>query len=266
MARRSCKDNVCNVKEFLDMLLVDEDSDEEDFEESEPKLQETEQESDIENDEQEIEDHDTELSSLQNEDFLGTDGPSVPQQSQVSSRDGTIWNKEPPSTIGRQGKRNIISTKPGTKRFILARVNDEKDVFQELWGHQNFENVMHFTLAEAQRQEDEAFSLSKNELTAFFGLCILRGVLKGRDEPLFNFWNEEYGRPIFRETMSRNKFKSILRYIRFDDKNSRSLRRQTDKFAAIRDLWNSVMDNCQKSFFPNPNVTVDEQLFPCRAR
>ena len=73
----------------------------------------------------------------------------MPQQSHVFSRYGTIWNKEPPCTTERQGKRNILSTKPGTKRFILARVNDKKDVFQELYGHQNFENVMHFTLAEA---------------------------------------------------------------------------------------------------------------------
>ena len=244
------------------MLCVDEDSDEEDFAESQSKLQE--QESDRENHEQESEDLDTELSSLPpNEDLQR---PSVPQQSQVFSRDGTIWNKEPPCTTGRQGKRNILSAKPGTKRFILACVNDEKDKFQELWGHQNFENVMHFTLAETRREGDEAFSLSKDEFTAFFGLCILRDVLKGKDEPLFNFWDEEYGHLIFRETMSRNKFKSILRYIRFNDKNSRSLRRQTNKFAAIRELWDSVMDNCQKSYFPGANVTIDDQLFQCRAR
>ena len=173
----------------------------------------------------------------------------MPQQSQVFSRYRTIWNKEPPCTTGRQGKRNILSTKPGTNRFILARVNDEKDVFQELWGHQNFENVMHFTLAKARREGDEAFSLCKGEFTAFFGLYILRDVLKGRDEPLFNFRDEEYGRLIFREAMSRNKFQSILRHIGFDDKNSQSLRRLTDKFAAIRELWDSVMDNCQKSYF-----------------
>ena len=125
---------------------------------------------------------------------------------------------------------------------------------------------MHFTLAEAQREEDEAFPLSKDEFTAFFGLYILCGVLKGRDEPLFNFWDEEYGRLIFRKTMSKNKFQSMLRYIRFDDKNSRSLRRQTDKFATIRELWDSVMDNCQKSYFPGANVTINEQLFGCRAR
>ena len=148
----------------------------------------------------------------------------MPQQSQVFSRYGTIWNKGPPCT-GRQGKRNILSTKPGTKRFMLARVNDEKDVFQELWEHQNFENVTHFTLAEARREEDEAFFLSKDEFTAFFGLYILRGVLKGRDEPLFNFWDKEYGHLIFQKTMSKNNIQSIPRYIRFDDKNSRSLRR-----------------------------------------
>ena len=171
------------------MLRVDEDSDEENFAESLPKIQE--QESDRENDEQELEDLDTKLSSLSpNQDLQR---PSVPQQSQVFSRDGTIWNKKPPCTTGRQGKRNILNTKSSTKRFILTRVNDEKDVFQELWENQNFENVMHCTLAEALREGDEAFSLSQDEFTAFFGLCVLRGVLKGRDEPLLNFWDEEYG-------------------------------------------------------------------------
>ena len=42
---------------------------------------------------------------------------------------------------------------------------------------------MHFTLAEVRRERDEAFFLSKDEFTASFGLYILRGVLKERDEP-----------------------------------------------------------------------------------
>ena len=59
MAKKSGEGKVYNnVKEVLDMLRVDEDSGEEDFEESQPKLQE--QESDRENDEQELEDLDTE--------------------------------------------------------------------------------------------------------------------------------------------------------------------------------------------------------------
>ena len=59
MAKKSGEGKVYNnVKEVLDMLRVDEDAGEEDFEESQPKLQE--QESDRENDEQELEDLDTE--------------------------------------------------------------------------------------------------------------------------------------------------------------------------------------------------------------
>ena len=59
MAKKSGEGKVYNnVKEVLDMLRVDEDSGEEDFEESQPKLQE--QESDRENDEQKLEDLDTE--------------------------------------------------------------------------------------------------------------------------------------------------------------------------------------------------------------
>ena len=59
MAKKSGEGKVYdNVKEVLDMLRVEEDSGEEDFEESQPKLQE--QESDRENDEQELEDLDTE--------------------------------------------------------------------------------------------------------------------------------------------------------------------------------------------------------------
>ena len=59
MAKKSGEGKLYNnVKEVLDMLRVDKDSGEEDFEESQPKLQE--QESDRENDEQELEDPDTE--------------------------------------------------------------------------------------------------------------------------------------------------------------------------------------------------------------
>ena len=55
MAKKSGEGKMYNnVKEVLDMLRIDEDSGEEDFEESQPKLQE--QESDRENDEQELED------------------------------------------------------------------------------------------------------------------------------------------------------------------------------------------------------------------
>ena len=115
--------------------------------------------------------------------------PTFPNREQMVSRDGTIWVPEFPPQNGRTSKRNIIQTRPDTKQFFLARVDNAKDVFQELWGHRNIDHIMKFTIAEARRQGDSNFSLRNKELEAFFGLCLLQGVLKGRDEPLTNFWD-----------------------------------------------------------------------------
>ena len=43
-------------------------------------------------------------------------------------------------------------------------------------------------------------------------------------------------------------------------------RRENDKYAPIRELWETVMNNVQKSFIPKDKVTTDKQLFPCRSR
>ena len=58
----------------------------------------------------------------------------------------------------------------------------------------------------------------------------------------------------------------ILRFIRIDDKRTRPRRRENDKYASIRDLWETVMNNVEKRFFPLDEVTIDEQLFPYRSR
>ena len=117
MANKFGKGNeYSNVKEVLDMLRFDEDSDEEDFAEPEPKLPE--QESDRQNVGQELEDRDTELSSLPPNENLQR--PSVPQQSYVFSRDGKIWNREPPCTVQQNVKE---------KKMLLVRNQALSDLY-----------------------------------------------------------------------------------------------------------------------------------------
>ena len=164
-----------------------------------------------------------------------------------------------------EGAKYPPSTR-GTKRFIRARVDTAPDIFFELFGQQSFSMIQERTLEEAKLQNDDEFQLSINELYAFVGLCIVRGVIKGRNEPLHSFWNTDYGRRIFTKTMSRNKFMKILRFIRFDDKRTRPRRRENDKYAPIRDLLETAMNNAEKSFFPYGGVTIDEQQFPCRSK
>lgn len=66
--------------------------------------------------------------------------------------------------------------------------------------------------------------------------------------------------------MGRNRFQRILQYLRFDDKSTRTARREKDKLAAIRDLWEILNNNLLKYYLPGLNLTVDEQLVPFRDR
>ena len=74
------------------------------------------------------------------------------------------------------------------------------------------------------------------------------------------------GIDIFKNTFPRKRFLSIMKYLRFDEKNRRRERLQTDKFSLASQVWEPFISNCQKAFNPGQNLTIDEQLLPCKAR
>jgi len=74
------------------------------------------------------------------------------------------------------------------------------------------------------------------------------------------------GTSFFPDTMSRNRFREILRYLRFDLKRTRSRRLQSDKFAMVSEEWQSFIDNYFLCYRPGQNLTADEQIFPSKAR
>lgn len=60
--------------------------------------------------------------------------------------------------------------------------------------------------------------------------------------------------------MGLNTFKSILRHLRFNDKDTSSVRHSCDKFAAIREIFDLVVKKLKKSYSSSERLTVDEQL------
>ncbi|KAL2735739.1 piggyBac transposable element-derived protein 4-like [Vespula squamosa] len=85
----------------------------------------------------------------------------------------------------------------------------------------------------------------------------LRVVYQARNLSISHLWNSKWGLPFFCQTMGRNTFIEILKFLRFDEKTQRSKRLKTDKFALISHVWNR-----QNNYKLNMNLTVDEQLFP----
>ncbi|KAM7388964.1 hypothetical protein PAMP_022965 [Pampus punctatissimus] len=66
--------------------------------------------------------------------------------------------------------------------------------------------------------------------------------------------------------MSRNRYREIMRYLRFDQKDTRRTRLSQDKFALVSEVWDRLIQNSLASYKPGAEITVDEQLFPTKSR
>ena len=93
-----------------------------------------------------------------------------------------------------------------------------------------------------------------------------RGVAGSNDLSCHTLWTENWGVPLCKKAMSRNRFSEILRFLRFDTKSDRSQRLKTVKFALFLVVWNRFIDKCISCYTPGAFITVDEQLFPSKCR
>ena len=203
------------------------------------------------------------------------DEPSAPRKrcrtddagdAAYAGKDGTMWVKNP-AHQGRSNSANVFRVPKGPPAHV-KQLTTEAEHFLLFLPPSMLKKIIDCTTAEYKRAtgEDNDLCLSMEELMAFIGLTVARGVLCGRGEPLHAFWSQDYGRDLFRQSMTRTRYKEILRHIRFDDKATRSARKDKDKFCLIRDVWKSFLTQCQTHFHPSCYLTVDEQLFPTKAR
>ena len=73
-------------------------------------------------------------------------------------------------------------------------------------------------------------------------------------------------RPFYRVTMALNRFKFLLRYMRFDNYRNRPGRQADDRLAAIRKAWSIFNDNLRNIYVPNEALTVNKQLVGYRGK
>ena len=63
--------------------------------------------------------------------------------------------------------------------------------------------------------------MDDEELKVFLGVIILICAYKSNNESVEHLWSTLDGRPIFNRTMSRGRYQQILRFLRFDNAQSR---------------------------------------------
>lgn len=123
------------------------------------------------------------------------------------------------------------------------------------------ENRQHY---ERDRDAKDTDSI---ELKALLGLLYMAGTLKSSHQNLDDLYANDFtGVEFLRSTMSLRRLRFLLSSIRFDDANTRQERRQLDKLAPLREIFELFNENCLNNYTLGENVTIDEMLEPFRGR
>ena len=181
-----------------------------------------------------------------------------------------IWTSERPESIGRQSKENIVRLAVGTN-------DTSKDAKFPIdaWNLFFSDEILHLILSCTNKRIGQISVTSDEnskykgptdilELRAFVGLKYARGLLKQNYSCFKNLFQEPIGHPIFGATMAEKRFQFLNKNICFDDKETRGKRFPTDRFAAVREIFEKFNSNCSKSLNPCGFLSLDETLYPCR--
>ncbi|KAK0046844.1 piggyBac transposable element-derived protein 4 [Biomphalaria pfeifferi] len=176
-------------------------------------------------------------------------------------------------------QRNKVTGQPGNKgeardisSGILAwSLFFTDDLLNDIVTHTNAEIVVQRRRYANDRQpdsdddDDDAEeevrpSFTRNvdivELKALLGLYYLAGVLNMNGVTTYELFDKDCGVAYFRATMPQKRFTFLTNCIRFDDKGTRQEKRERDRLAPIRELFDTPSEYC----------TVDEQLLAFRGR
>ncbi|XP_025991729.2 piggyBac transposable element-derived protein 4-like [Solenopsis invicta] len=239
--------------------------------EKEAALEVESEDKDFEEDEDNYEPTTEEIAAADAENYDSDSGESIEYLSQelqenvaldrfilYKSKDGKITFSTEAAELPRNRRYNIINSTPGPTVFATSRCTDILSSFLLFLEPIENEILKMTNLYGIQTYKNDWEELELSELRAYFGLLLFGGV--------FRSYGEEIGRPIFRATMSRDRFQKITRCIRFDNRADRAERRVRDKLAPIRNVYEKWNKNLSRLYNPGENITVDEQLVPFRGR
>lgn len=115
-------------------------------------------------------------------------------------------------------------------------------------------------------RERDAKLTDSCEIRSLLGILYLAGVLKSGRRSIIEMFDMNNGTGVeaIYVTMTEHRFRFLMRCLRFDDVQSRDLRKSHDKLAAIREVFDLFVGNSKSSYNPSDYLTIDEQLVAFR--
>ncbi|XP_050304767.1 piggyBac transposable element-derived protein 4-like [Anthonomus grandis grandis] len=188
-------------------------------------------------------------------------------------KDGiTKWEKSISKKNLKTRAQNIIKHFPGVK--VAAKgLKTEIAIWKYFFTNDILNLIVHYTNKHIQSarsnysRERDGKDTDILEIQAVIGLLYLAGVLKLNRLSLEELWaNNATGVELFRLTMSQSRFRFLLAHLRFDDLETRDERKKIDKLAAVREVFDTVVNNFKTAYTPFEFVTIDEKLEAFRGK
>lgn len=190
----------------------------------------------------------------------------------AKGKENIKWRILPSNKNVRTRSHNIVSHLPGNLGLSKGKRNP-LECWKCLFSDDIVAKIVEYTnmfiasKAHQYSRERDVKPTNTSEIFALLGLLYLAGVNKSGRLNTKQLWSTNgTGIELFRLTMSMNRFKFLLKYIRFDDKDTRAERLKTDKLSPIRELFEIFNENCKKSYCPSEYLTIDEKLEAFRGR
>lgn len=240
--------NVSMTAEEAARLLTEHDGEVSNSDTSEPEEEITEQD---------------ELSNDSDE-FGSTDDSNSSNPSVILSKNKKVMFATSPYPTSRYTVANIFRGKPGLKN--IGKLTEPGQFFKLFIDPQMVEKCVQHTNEYALSVKDDFKQVDIPEIYKFIGLKIFIGVFTAKQENLEEMWSREFRRAFVYRSMSKNRFKEIKRFIRFDNRQRRVLSTNRARLDPIRDFWQAFLNNCKLRYNPESNITIDEMMIPFRGR
>ncbi|XP_072395337.1 uncharacterized protein [Diabrotica undecimpunctata] len=182
-----------------------------------------------------------------------------------------MWSYQP-KTATKNPKRSFEHSVQGPFDKI-KEAQTPLDAFHRFMSPEYLAKIVEYTntkiSVKAQKYKVKKLTNSKvniDELHALLELLIFAAAQRDNHLATRQMFDDEISGAIYKATMGRERFEFLIECLRFDDKMSRLDRKETDLLAAIREIWDDLIQNCKTSYKPGSYLPIDKQLLAFRKR
>ena len=189
----------------------------------------------------------------------------VVRSMEYKAKDNTMW-KSTPFRRTRTPEANTFRP-PANRIPNTGNAHTPVDVYNLFLSRNIILEIVACTNEEGRRQRGEQWKKTDfMEMEALFGVLLFIGAQKQSKASTEKIWTPLIGQDYVRATMGRNRYFELMNALRFDHKDSRRQRLQSDKLAHFRRIHEMHEQNLKTHYNPGAYLTVDEQLMPFRGR